>query len=98
MINKTSRILGIIVLILGLLVLSLRTQAQNVVRKGNEFVQVSVSDSVKKTQYTYKSKDGVVYPIFLSPKGKAFIVCTSKKTGKQYRRYLPNVTKELKKS
>lgn len=96
MINKTSRTIALIVLVLWLLVLSFqRTVAQNVVRKGNTFVQMV--DSVKKSQFTYESKDGKKYPIFLSSKGKAYIICKSKKTGKEYKRYLPKVTEELKK-
>lgn len=96
MINKTSRVLGLIVLILGLIMLS-KVHAQNVVRKG--FVFVEQSDSTikegAKTEYTYKDKNGVEYPIYLSNKGKAYIICTSKKTGKSYKRYLPSVTAQL---
>jgi hypothetical protein len=96
MINKTSRVLGLIVLILGLIVLS-KANAQNVVRKGSTFVEQA--DSTKqtgvKTKYTYKDKNGVEYPIYLSSKSKAYIICTSKKTGKQRKRYLPEVTAQL---
>ena len=96
MINKTSRVLGLIVLILGLIMLS-KANAQNVVRKGSIFVEQA--DSTKqngvKTKWTYQDKNGVEYPIYLSNKGKAYIICTSKKTGKKYKRYLPNVTAQL---
>lgn len=96
MINKTSRVLGLIVLILGLIVFSMRIHAQNVVRKGFVFVEQSDSTIKQgvKTEYTYRDKNGGVYPIYLSSKGKAYIICTSK-TGKQYKRYLPKVTKQL---
>lgn len=75
--------------------------AQDVKREGNTFVQVQ-SDKVSlksdtKTQYTYKSKDGKEYPIYLSRNGKAFIVRVSKKSGKEYKQYLPQVTKQLSK-
>lgn len=97
MINKTSRVLGLIVLILGLITFSMRMHAQNVVRKGSTFVEQA--DSTKqngtKTKWTYQDRNGIKYPIYLSPKGKAYIICTSKKTGKQRRRYLPTVTEQL---
>lgn len=72
--------------------------AQNVQRQGNTFVQVSNTKSSKpaqKTIYTYKAKDGKVYPIYLSARGKAFIIRVSKKTGKEYKQYLPEVTTHL---
>jgi uncharacterized protein YxeA len=73
--------------------------AQDVKREGNTFVQVQ-SDTVSlkndtKTKYTYKAKDGREYPIYLSKNGKAFIVRVSKKSGKEYRQYLPQVTEQL---
>lgn len=95
MLGTKRRILGIIVLILGFLAIMNGVIAQNVVRKGNTFVQVERTDSIRKTMFTYESKDGVKYPIYLSAKGKAFIIKTSKKTGKEYRQYLPKVTKAL---
>lgn len=95
MINKTSRIIALIVLMLWFLALSMGVKAQNVIRKGNTFVQMV--DSAKKTSFTYEAKDGKKYTIYLSSKGKAYIICKSKKTGKEYKRYLPKITKELKK-
>ena len=75
--------------------------AQSVQRKGNTFVQVEsnkveVSKNDTKTAYTYKAKDGKEYPIYLSKNGKAFIIRVSKKTGKEYKQYLPEVTEQLK--
>lgn len=83
-------------------VFSLSTMAQSVRRVGNTFVeQVDSSKKVvkepKKTEYTYTDKKGNVYPIYLSSTGKAFIKRISKKTGKEYREYLPEVTKQLSK-
>lgn len=76
--------------------------AQGVQRQGNTFVQVEKpkSDKVtlkndKKTEYTYKAKDGNVYPIYLSKNGKAFIIRISKKTGREYKQYLPEVTEQI---
>ncbi len=75
-------------------------KAQEVVRNGNTFTEVSKKkqkEAFKPTPYTYVASDGTKYPIYISEKGKYFILPTSKKTGKQYRRYLPEVTKQLSK-
>lgn len=75
-------------------------KAQEVIRKGNTFEQVSKKKSkeaYKLTPYTYVAADGTKYPIYLSGHGKYFIIRKSKKTGKEYRQYLPNVNKELSK-
>jgi hypothetical protein len=81
-------------------VLSLSTFAQDVKRVGNTFVeQVDSSKTqrgeAKKTNMTYIDKNGKSYDIYISSKGKAFIKKVSKKTGKEYRQYLPKVTEQL---
>ena len=68
-------------------------------REGTTFVEVQ-SDKVSlknctKTNYTYKTKDGKEYPIYLSKNGKAFIVRVSKKTGREYKQYLPQITEQI---
>ena len=94
--NKTTRILGIIVLILGFLAISSGLRGQNVVLKGKTFVQQSTTtvDSIK-TDYCYQDAESVKHPIFLSSKGKAYCWLKSKKTGKMYKRYLPKITEQL---
>lgn len=94
--RKSTRILAIIVLMLGFLVLSQHTKAQNVVRNGNIFVQSSTSGDSTKTDYEYQDRDGNKYTIYLSSKGKAYVWMKSKKTGKLYKRYLPKITEMLK--
>lgn len=76
-------------------------KAQNVVRKDKKTF-VELTDSTKKqapkvqeTDMIYVDKNKNAYPIYLSSNGKAFILMTSKKTGKQYRKYLPKVTEML---
>lgn len=97
MINKTSRILGIIVLVLGFLATSMGMKAQNVVLEGNTFVQQqSVGDSIK-TEYYYQDSKGVKHPIFLSSKGKAYCWVKSK-SGKMYKKYLPKITEAINKN
>ena len=80
----------------------LQGHAQNVTRVCNIFVQDSSSHQIKKkdvtiTKYTYKTSDGKTYPIYMSSSGKYFIIRKSQKTGKEYRKYLPEVTKMLSK-
>lgn len=95
--SNRKRIFRIIVLILGLLAISNGTKAQNVVRKGNTFVQQTKTNDSTATSYYYQDNMGKKYPIFLSSKGKAYCWVTSKKTNKQYRKYLPKITKEINK-
>lgn len=89
-------------LLLLTLFVSLVSWSQNVIREGNRFIQQSSESTIKKdnpqpTPYEYVAKDGKVYPIYLSSKGKAFIIRVSKKTGKEWKQYLPEVTQELEK-
>lgn len=66
-------------------------------RNGNNFIASSSSaksDSMK-TEYTYTNSHGETYSIYLSAKGKAFIGCVSKKNGKYYRRYIPEIGRKI---
>ena len=82
-----------------MLAFGLVSNAQTTMRKGNAFVQVTNQKSPKeketKTQYTYTDSKDNTYPIYLSSTGKAFIKKVSKKTGKEYKQYLPDVGKEI---
>jgi hypothetical protein len=90
--RKSTRILSIIVLILGMLVLSQHTKAQNVVLQKKVFVQ---SNDSTDTGYEYQTRDGKKYTVYLSKNGKAFIVKWSEKKQKWYRQYLPKITQML---
>ena len=73
-------------------------QAQSVQRQGNTFTQVTNKKATAKetkTQYTYKDSKGVEYPVYLSSTGKAFIKKVSKKTGKEYKQYVPEIGKQI---
>ena len=75
-------------------------QAQSVVKSGNTFTQVSNKGGKSggketKTQYTFKDSKGNTYPVYLSSTGKAFIKKVSKKTGKEYKQYLPEIGKQI---
>lgn len=87
-----------IICISMMLAFGLVSNAQNVTRQGNTFTQVFNKKSAgkeTKTQYTYTDSKGVVYPVYLSSTGKAFIKKVSKKTGKEYRQYLPEIGKQI---
>ena len=58
---------------------------------GKEIVKIESEAQKKaptKTDLTYKIKDEV-YPVYQTSKGGYFIIRTSKKSGKEYRMYLP---------
>ena len=98
---KIEDMKSIIITVIMLFSLSLGVQAQSVQRQGNNFTQVSNNKGGKssgketKTKYTYTDSKGNVYPIYLSSAGKAFIKRISKKTGKEYKQYLPEVGKSI---
>ena len=66
------------------------TYAQNVKREGTTFVVSSSRKSAEptKTKFTWKVGD-VEYPIYISSTGSCYIIKTSKKSGKEYKQYLP---------
>jgi hypothetical protein len=81
-----------------MLTLSIGATAQNVVKQGNVFTSVSNKKTAAKdsaTAYQYADSKGVVYKVMLSSTGKAFIWKTSKKTGKTYKEYLPEIGKQI---
>lgn len=91
------RHLGQVILLTMVLLGVSPVYAQQVQQKGNNFSQVTTKERSKetKTQYTYTDSKGVTYPIYLSSTGKAFIKKKSKKTGKEYKQYLPEVGKKI---
>lgn len=82
-----------IILMLLLLLTGVTSVAQDYTRQGTNFTQVAKEKTIKKgevkpTPYTWTDSKGTKYPIYLSSKGRAFIVKISKKTGKEYKQYL----------
>lgn len=76
---------------------ALNINAQSYTRQGTVYTATTETQksTAKKTQFTWKEKDKE-YPIYLSKNNKAFIIKTSKKTGKEYRKYLPDeVAKDI---
>ena len=79
-----------------LLALFCTTISAEVKREGNTFkVEQTTKESDTKTQYTWVDKDGNVYPVFITKKGACYIFRTSKKTGKEYKQYLPKNIQEI---
>lgn len=75
-------------------------------QQGKTFKSVQTEKTIKKgaeplaTGFTWEDNKGVKYPIYISNggKGSAFIIRTSKKTGKEYKAYLgKEMTQEIKK-
>lgn len=63
-----------------------------IVRFGNTFETVQSSDVV--TPYSWKDKDGKTYPIYITKKGASYVKRLSKKTGQEYKHYLPKEIQE----
>lgn len=72
----------------------------DVVRDGDTF-KVEKTTSVNqdtKTKYTWEDKEGNKYPIFITKRGACYVKRVSKKTGKEYKYYLPkDIQKTIKK-
>lgn len=62
-------------------------------QNGTEFVETPKSNKggakETKTGCTWTDSKGVKYDIYMSSKGRCYVYKTSKKTGKQYKYYLP---------
>ena len=79
-----------------LLALFCITISAEVKREGNTFkVEQTTKESDTKTQYTWVDKEGNVYPVFITKRGACYIFRTSKKTGKEYKQYLPKNIQEI---
>lgn len=84
-----------LITLLVALIVSVASYA-DVVREGNTF-KVEKTASVNKDQqtpYTWQDKEGKTYPIFITKNGACYIIKTSKKTGKEYKYYLPKEVQE----
>ena len=59
-------------------------------RNGNTFSSITKSkQSSELTPYTWKDSKGNEYSIYISASGSCYVIKTSKKTGKEYKSYLP---------
>lgn len=66
------------------------------VKRENDTFKVEQTLKAKDTQtkYTWEDKDGNKYPIFITKRGTCYIIRVSKKTGKEYKYYLPKDIQE----
>jgi hypothetical protein len=74
-----------------LMLLASGVQAQTIRRdaEGN-YVQVPKSKAEpKRTGHWYKDSKGKTWDVYVTEKGRLFVIKTSAKTGKEYRYYLP---------
>ena len=86
--NKMKKIF--VSAVVGLLLATASSFAQDYVRNGKEFssVQKSSTSTDKKSGYTWKDSKGKTYDIYVSASGACYIIRTSSKTGKTYKSYL----------
>ena len=82
-----------IIALLVMLTLSISSYA-GVVKEGNVYVQKTTTVKGKETGVYYQDKDGIRYIIYVSPKGSLYIKKISKKTGREYKYYLPKDIQE----
>jgi len=72
--------------------------SQEYTREGKTFTATTkqkAKSEPKATGFTWKEKDGE-HPIFMSKSGSCFILKTSSKTSKEYRKYLgPEISQEI---
>jgi len=67
-----------------------------VTRQGDTFKveKSSTASNDTQTKYTWEDKEGNKYPIFVTKKGACYVKRVSKKTGKEYKYYLPKDVQE----
>lgn len=66
-----------------------------VVRHGNTFlVETASVNQDTQTQFTWQDKDGNIYPIYITKKCACYVIKVSRKTGKEYKYYLPKDVQE----
>jgi hypothetical protein len=87
------------ILVSFVILLGIIANAQ-VVKEGNTFKQVKekTEQVAEKTKFSYEDSKGQSYPVYKSKRGSFYVVKTSKKTGKEYKYYLPKeIQEEIKK-
>ena len=63
-------------------------------REGDTFKTEQTANNGTQTKYTWEDKEGNKYPIFITKKGACYVIRVSKKTGKEYKYYLPKDIQE----
>lgn len=87
-------LITIVLIVIGTIWLGIQfdAKAQNVIIQGNTISLVQQQD--KETPYNYQDKQGKTYKIYMTPKYKFYIKRVSKKTGKEYKYFLPKEIQE----
>ena len=90
--KETKQIIALLLLCIALCFAD-NAWSQTVVRdaKGNYTAVKGLKigkEADKPTGNTYTDAKGIVYPVYVSDKGKVYVIRTSAKTGNQYRQYL----------
>ena len=83
-----KKILIIILLILGVSNIYAQNKRVEYSLEGNTFKMITKKSKVTLTPYFWTDREGKTYPIYKTDKS-CFIIKKSKKTGKEYRYYLP---------
>lgn len=80
-----------LIIFIAALICTISTTAQKIICKGNLFIEQprEATAQTRKTDSIFVDKDGNRFPIYKSSKGKLYIIKISKKSGKEYRKYLP---------
>ena len=62
----------------------------NVIKQGNTYVPIGQAEGKEDvlTGDFYKAKDGTMYPVYRSKKGKLYVIRVAKTSGKEYKYYL----------
>lgn len=86
--------------ILALLLTSVGSSAQSVVRKGNTFKLVTKSSKSKAdtliTTFRFEDSKGTSYPIIINKStGRCYIWRRSSKTGKSYKSYMDSMVSQV---
>lgn len=78
------------ILLAVMLIFSINAFSQNVIidKRGNYITTSKTSVPETNTGKTYTDSKGNVYPVFVTKKGKLYVIKVSKKTNKEYRYYL----------
>lgn len=82
------------ILLIAAILLGSFIAKSEIVQEGNNFIEVRQEKNDEPTVYTYTDKNGKVYPIYKSSRGKYYIKKISKKTGREYKYYLPKEIQE----
>jgi uncharacterized membrane protein len=91
--NKTYIITAVLAAVMFLL--SSVSVFADTSRSGNTFkVEQASKNADTQTKYTWEDKEGNSYPIFITKRGACYINRVSKKTGKEYKYYLPKEVQE----